>query len=44
MVVAAMTSYKGGEGLKGANHAIELAIVFVAMFIIGPGKYSIDKH
>jgi putative oxidoreductase len=42
MSVAALQSYKG-NGMMGANHPIELGIVFLAMFIIGPGKYSIDK-
>jgi putative oxidoreductase len=42
MSVAAIQGYKS-DGMMGANHALELGIVFLAMFIIGPGKYSIDK-
>ncbi len=44
MGVAAMHHFNAGEGMKGASHALELGIVFLAMFIIGPGKYSIDKN
>lgn len=43
MMVAAMHHFSAGDGLSGASHAIELGIVFLAMFIIGPGRYSIDK-
>lgn len=43
MIVAAAVSYKR-EGMMGANHAIELGVIFLAMFIIGPGRYSIDKN
>jgi putative oxidoreductase len=43
MVVAATSHiYKTGDVMEGSN-AIELGIVFLAMFIIGPGKFSIDK-
>jgi putative oxidoreductase len=44
MIVATMRHIKGGDGIMGASHAIELAILFLSMFIIGPGKYSIDKN
>lgn len=43
MIVAATKHIGGGDGLMGASHAIELGIVFLGLFIIGPGKYSIDK-
>ena len=43
MIVAAAKHISGGDGIMGASHAIELAILFLAMFIIGPGRYSIDK-
>ncbi len=42
MIVAALKHLKTGP-FGEATHAIELAIVFLAMFIIGPGKYSVDK-
>ena len=43
MSVASAQHLRTGDGLGGASHAIELAVLFLAMFIIGPGKYSIDK-
>ena len=44
MLVASMHHLKSGDGVMGASHAIELGVLFLAMFIIGPGKYSIDKN
>jgi putative oxidoreductase len=43
MAVAAMHHFHAGDGWGGASHALELGVVFLAMFIIGPGRYSIDK-
>ena len=43
LIVAALSHIKGGEGLMGASHAIEDAITFAGLFIIGPGRYSVDK-
>jgi putative oxidoreductase len=43
MIVAAVKHLNAGDGLKGSSHAIELAIVFFAIFILGPGRYSVDK-
>ncbi len=48
MIVAAMFHLKMPPGspmagFGGASHAIELGIVFLSLFIIGPGRYSIDK-
>lgn len=43
MVVAAMKHLYGGDSLMDASHSIELGVVFLAMFILGPGKYSMDK-
>ena len=31
------------KSLLEAEHAIQLATVFLALLFIGPGKYSIDK-
>lgn len=43
MFIASMSHiYKDGN-IKGAYEAIELASVFIGFFIMGPGKYSIDK-
>ena len=44
MVVAAASHIGKGEGLLAASHAIEVGIVFVAMFIVGPGALSIDAR
>lgn len=44
MIVAAMSHFAGGDGIMDASHAIELAFVFAGLFILGPGKYSVDKN
>ena len=43
MIVATMHHLKAGDGLMVASHAIEDGVAFLAMTILGPGKYSIDK-
>jgi putative oxidoreductase len=43
MIVATAMHLQNGESILDASHSIELAIVFLSMFIIGPGKYSVDK-
>lgn len=43
MIIAALVHFGQGEGLQDASHAIELAIVFIGLIFIGPGKYSVDK-
>lgn len=43
MLIATLVHFGKGEGILGASHAIELAIVFLALIFIGPGKYSVDK-
>lgn len=43
LVVAALFHLNKGDGLMGASHAIEDGIMFLGLFIIGPGLYSIDK-
>ncbi|QDW27181.1 DoxX family protein [Pedobacter sp. KBS0701] len=43
MIIAALVHFGKGDGLGGASHAIELAIVFFGLIFIGPGKYSVDK-
>lgn len=43
MVVAAMSHFYKGNPFMDASEAIELAFVFFGLFIIGPGRYSIDK-
>ncbi len=43
MIVATAMHLKDGETIVDASHSIELAVVFLSMFIIGPGRYSVDK-
>ena len=43
MIVAAGHHFAAGESIMDASHAIELGFVFLGLFILGPGKYSIDK-
>lgn len=43
MVMAAVSHLGRGDSLGIASHAIENAIVFAALFLIGPGKYSLDE-
>lgn len=43
MAIAASVHLKGGEGVMGSSHAIELGIVFLGLVFTGPGKYSVDK-
>ena len=42
MIVAVALKFGTGAGLGGASQALELAIVFFSLFLIGPGKYSVD--
>ncbi|MFD0766526.1 DoxX family protein [Mucilaginibacter lutimaris] len=43
LFVAAAMHLGKGDGLQGAAHAIEDAIMFAGLFFIGPGRYSVDK-
>jgi len=43
LVVAALFTFSKGEGLMGASHAIEDAVMFAGLLFVGPGKYSVDK-
>ena len=43
MIIATLFHLGKGDGIGGASHAIELAIVFFSLIFIGPGKYSMDK-
>jgi putative oxidoreductase len=44
MMVASIMHLSIGDGLQGASHAIELAIVFVSVIFIGPGRFSVDRR
>jgi putative oxidoreductase len=39
MIVAAATHLDRGDGFGKASHAIEAAIVFASLILIGPGRY-----
>ena len=43
LIIAALMHLGKGDGLQGAAHAIEDAIMFLGLLFIGPGIYSIDK-
>jgi putative oxidoreductase len=43
LVVAAAMHLGKGDGLEGAAHAIEDAVVFAGLFFVGPGRNSVDK-
>jgi putative oxidoreductase len=44
MLVAAIYHWsEEGAGFMDASHALELFMVFVALYITGPGKYSLDE-
>jgi len=43
LIVAALFLFGQGQGLEGAAHAIEDAIMFAGLLFIGPGRYSVDK-
>ena len=43
LVVAIASHFAKGDGLDGAAHAIEDAIMFAGLFFVGPGSYSLDK-
>lgn len=43
MVVASINHLTKGDSILMASHAIELGCVFLGLFFIGPGRYSVDK-
>lgn len=43
MLVAATMHLKGGDSFIQSSHAIESAILFAALLLIGPGEYALDK-
>ncbi|MHC2993440.1 DoxX family protein [Pontibacter sp. HJ8] len=44
MLVAAIRHMAAGDGFGGYSHALEAAILFLALCFIGPGRYSLDKQ
>lgn len=43
MIVAASSHIAANESFSILSHSIELAIVFISLLFIGPGKYSLDQ-
>jgi putative oxidoreductase len=43
MAVATVFHFHNGDNLMTASHAIEMGVVFISVFLIGPGKLSIDE-
>lgn len=43
MVVATMTHLARGQGFNGFSHALEAAILFGSLVLIGPGRISLDR-
>ncbi|WCL49195.1 DoxX family protein [Leptospira sp. GIMC2001] len=43
MFVATVYHVNTGDGFNKFSHAMEDGIVFLGLFIIGPGKYAIDQ-
>lgn len=43
MAVAAASHVEAGDSFSALSHSIELAIVFISLLFMGPGKHSLDK-
>ncbi len=44
MAVAAAMHWDQGDGFRGMSHAAEDGIVFLALILLGPGKWSLDRR
>jgi len=44
MFVAFKWHYDAGEGFGGYSHALEDGIAFLALVLLGPGRYSVDHR
>ena len=42
MFVATSRHLAGGDGWRGAAHALKMLFVFIGLTTIGPGRYSLD--
>ena len=42
MFVATTRHLATGDGWRGAAHALKMFFVFIGLFTIGPGRYSLD--
>ncbi|MGV3541531.1 MAG: DoxX family protein [Rufibacter sp.] len=43
MEVATIKHITAGDGFGGYSRALEAAILFISLFFIGPGRYSLDQ-
>lgn len=43
MIVATLMHVTGGDPFVKYSHALESAILFFSLLLIGPGKYSLDE-
>lgn len=43
MLLATARHITGGDAFNDYSHALEAAILFLALFFIGPGSYSLDS-
>jgi putative oxidoreductase len=43
LLLAALTHLNSAEDFMSASQAIETGFMFLGLFFIGPGKYSVDK-
>ncbi len=43
MAVAVAAVFRGGYGWEGATHPLELGIVLVALFLTGPGRFTLPN-
>jgi putative oxidoreductase len=43
LIVATAMHLGKGDGIMGASHAIEDAVMFAGLLFVGPGRYSVDK-
>lgn len=43
MIVATISHIGASDGFASYSHSIQMAIVFLGLFFIGPGKFSLDN-
>ncbi len=43
MLMATLRHVTGGDPFNAYSHALESAILFLALYFTGPGKYSLDR-
>lgn len=44
MAVATFTLFKSGQGYDSFSHPLKMAVVFLGLIFVGPGRLSIDKE